>query len=133
VILLTWPLTAVRFGVAAATIHAIVGFVASACWIGVLFIGVTKAPFSSTLEAGRGGPKARWALYFVAFLSFIYVLVRVEAAAMGSTSGRLALAAGSAVVYAAIRGLERIMARTPRPPRFDDGDDWDFQSLDLSR
>jgi len=133
VILLTWPLTAMRFGVAAAMIHAIVGFVASAGWVDVLFVGVTKAPFSSTLEAGRGGPKARWPVYFVAFLSFIYVLVRVEDAAMGSISGRLALVAGSAAVYAAIRGLERITIRTPRPPRFDDGDDWDFQSLDLSR
>ena len=133
VILLTMPLAGAAFGAPVAAIHVFVGFVAASCWIDVLFFDVAKAPFSSTLEAGRGGPRLRWPLYWLASLACVAALARVEMAAVTSWSGRLALIGVSMAVYAISRQVERRRVRSLAAPQFQDEDIWDLQRLDLYR
>jgi len=128
---LLFPLNAALVGWPAALAHALVGLVMSTMLVELMLGGFRRAPFACAAAPGGGGPRARWAAYWIGFSFFAFTLAQVEAWALDAPGGLAALLVVGLVVVIAL-----VATRTIRPFQgaltFEEPADWAVSRLDLT-
>ncbi len=126
-----FPINAALIGWSRASAHALIGLIMSAVLVEAVLFGFRRAPFACAVAPGAGGPKARWALYWLGFTMFASALARIERVALDQPYGWLVMAGAGLLLFAAL-----LVARTwrpiDRPLDFDESPDWAISRLDLT-
>jgi len=125
------PFHSVLWGVKTATLHLLVGWLASLVFLEMLLLRFRKLPFTCSYSL-KGTFKTRWPWYVAVFLVCTSALARVERLALETWPGIGLLVLGLLALLAGVGLCRTCLLRRSATPIFDDPPERAAQALGLS-